>query len=389
MLLLAGAPSLGRLDPEGGLSAPSVASAAWWLGLALVTAQAVALSFARVSPLVVLVGCAAAAPVAAAAGLGDATGATSLAVLVAAFTVGLRHPVETSWPVLTVAALLVTSASVVTDGVGGSALLDGVGAVLLPVLAAGWVRGRREVQAAQEAQAQARAGEQVAQVQAAVARERTAMARELHDIAAHHLSGIAVMTGAVGGQIDTDPEGAKAGVRQVRDQSTALLRDLRSLVGLLRDGAADDVLSEGVARPEGLIGITALVEDARTSGTQAAVELRHRDEPLGAGIGPLAQLTAYRMVQESLANAARHAPGARCLVSVDDRDEQWLTVVVENERPVRAVEKPTESGGLGLVGMRERAELTDADLEHGPTDAGGWRVVLRLPRHAETGRGAR
>ena len=72
-------------------------------------------------------------------------------------------------------------------------------------------------------------------VQAAIARERTAMARELHDIAAHHLSGIAVMTAAIATQIDTDPAAAKRAVGQVRQQSTEVLRDLRSLVGLLRE----------------------------------------------------------------------------------------------------------------------------------------------------------
>ena len=90
-----------------------------------------------------------------------------------------------------------------------------------------------------------------------MSRERAAMARELHDIAAHHLSGIALMAAVIDRQIDSDPERAHEGVRQVREQSTAVLEDLRRLVGLLRDDAPAERAVETVA------GIVDLVERAR------------------------------------------------------------------------------------------------------------------------------
>ena len=88
------------------------------------------------------------------------------------------------------------------------------------------------------------------------------------------------------------------------------------------------------------------------------------------------------MVQESLANAVQHAPGARCVVTVDDRDPGVVVVTVHNDAASTAPPTARGGGGFGLVGMRERAELTAADLRYGPTIDGGWDVTLRLRRDA-------
>src|SRR5690606_38689623 len=154
------------------------------------------------------------------------------------------------------------------------------------------------------------AREREALVQAALARERTVMARELHDIAAHHLSGIALMAGAGGRQVDPDPAAAKVGVEQLGSQATSVLADPRRLVGLMR--TADHAPGAGTG-VESVAGITCLV--AQHPGQ---VELDVPSEPRVEGIGPLAQLAAYRTVQEALANATRHAPGAPCRVEVRD-----------------------------------------------------------------------
>ena len=101
--------------------------------------------------------------------------------------------------------------------------------------------------------------------------------------------------------------------------------------------------------------------------------------PLGEGIGPLAQLAAYRMVQESLANAARHAPGARCEVVVDDRDTASLVVTVRNDPATRPPDVAVGSSGFGLVGMRERVSMLGGSLETGRTPDGGFTVSATLP----------
>jgi len=358
-----------------------------------VTVQAAVLlgvvSGLRGSPRLGLVAVAAVVLAAAAAGLGVATGVTSVAVLIAAYTVMVDAPWPRPASALVTAAVLVGAGDLVravradewSAGTLPAAALQGVGTVGLAAVVGAIVMSRRETARARVGRDAAIAGEQVALTQAAVARERVAMARELHDIAAHHLSGIAVMTAALDRQIDTDPEGAKIAVRQVRQQSTAMLRDLRSLVALLRD---DD---RGLdVQPETLRGIPVLVDTARLAGRD--VELSVLGATAAAipslGIGPLAQLAAYRTVQESLANAARHAAGARCEVVIDVRVPSEVVIVVRNDPPPPpppgvAAAPVTPGSGFGIVGMRERADLTDARLSAGPTPDGGWVVQLTIP----------
>ena len=195
---------------------------------------------------------------------------------------------------------------------------------------------------------------------------------------------IAVMSAAIATQIDTDPGAAKAAVADVRRQSTAVLRDLRNLVGLLRDH--DDPAAADGVRAETLAGISDLVGSVVAAGQHVVLTVVESPErrPLGSGVGPLAQLAAYRMVQEALANAGRHAPGSRCDVEVDDRGSEALVVTVRNA-PGPPVRDPAVRGGLGLVGMRERAELTGSTVEAGATPDGGWLVRLRTPRSEPEG----
>lgn len=378
---------IARAQPDAIPDAPAVGAGAWWGALALVTLQAAALLRRRSRPRTTLVTVAAAAPIAAGAGVGGALGTTSVAVLVAAYSLVTSERFARAVPALAAAALLVAVGELVGQlrasvdpGVAVSTgLLQGVGTLAIPAVVATVVRSRREAGVARDEQARALVREQAALVQVAIGRERTAMARELHDIAAHHLSGIAVMSGAVGRQIDTDPEGAKRAVQQVREQSTAMLRDMRSLVGLLRDELPPGSPPAEV-RQETLAGIAGLVDAARATGADVELTVLDRGDGRPAfDIGPLAQLSAYRTVQEALANAARHAPGARCEVVVDARDPAAVVVTVGNEAPSGPSSPEAGGGGFGLVGMRERAELTDARLAAGPTPDGGWLVTLSLP----------
>jgi signal transduction histidine kinase len=391
MVLLAGVVLIASVAPDEIPDANDLGPFAWVIGLVAVTLQTVVLLRAHASPELALVAVAAVVPAGAAAGLGAATGVTSVAVLLATYTVVVAVP----WPrpawALTVAALLVGLGDLLRTiraddwtlgdgilGVIGAAVLQGAGTVGLAAVAGAMVASRRETRRARIGRDVAVAGQQAALTQAAVARERVAMARELHDIAAHHLSGIAVMTAALDRQIDTDPAGAKIAVRQVRQQSTAMLRDLRSLVALLRD---DDPARAGLElAPETLHGVPVLVDTARRAGRDVELSIlgATAEQIPGLDIGPLAQLAAYRTVQESLANAARHAPGAPCRVVIDVRDPAEVVIEVRNG-PSPAPAPPVTGGGFGIVGMHERAELTDARLSAGPTPEGGWIVRLAIP----------
>jgi len=411
-LLLLGVAALRLATPE---ELPDEPAPLWWVllaGLGVVSAQAAALAATTVRgvlrPTTALLLVCLGAPLGAAVGLGAATGATTVAVFVAVFLVVFVAVTEEQerpgderraaaphhlLPALATAAALVAAGDAVraargeglTGGTAATAVLQGVVVVAVAAVVGAVVGARRETTRARVAQVRALAGERAALAEAAVSRQRTAMARELHDIAAHHLSGIAVVTAALDRQIDTDPEGAKVAVRQVRQQSTAMLRDLRSLVALLReDGAA---LAE--VEPETLAGLPRLVEEARAAGRDVELDVELDVEPDGADparladldIGPLAQLAAYRTVQEALTNAARHAGGAPVRVRLDARRPERVVVAVRNDAPLGPA-LPQAGGGFGIVGMRERAELTDSRLRTGPTPDGGFEVVLELPRSA-------
>ncbi|MET0432641.1 MAG: histidine kinase [Cellulomonas sp.] len=389
-------PAVAAMEPAEPVDLPPVGAPGWWLVVGALVVQAAAVAAARTVPRGALLVVAVVPPGVAAAGGGPevaASGLLTLAVVVVVYRAAVAWPFAGLRAVLVVAVVLLATASTVA----GAAAVDAPGTPLLVLAAAAQavavvalglvpalvVSSRRAVRAAQEGELRALAGEQEARVRTALAEQRTAMARELHDLAAHHLSGIALMASAIDRQITTDPEAARAGVRQVREQSRVVLADLRRLVGLLRedDGAETSALTlaavpDLVAAAPGSPGDVTLAV-LRAPGADGAA--------LGARVGPLAQLAGYRIVQEALANVRTHAPGAACRVTVDDRAADAVVLTVRNGVPTGDVpaDDPAHPG-YGLRGMRERAELVGADLRHGPTPDGGWEVRLVLPREPLT-----
>jgi len=373
-------------DPSVVVAAPG--SLGWWSTLAVLAVQGIALVWVRSSPRAVLVAVAAVPLLLAVAGTGDTFSLTVVAVMVAVFVTGLRlrwRRVRCSLAVATTALVTGGLVNALMDGrLGawsalGAALLQAVAVIGLPLLVSGAIARRREADEAGRREVQAIAREHDALVRAAVARERTEMARELHDIAAHHLSGIALMAAAIDRQIDTDPETAKRFVRQIRAQSTAVLDDLRRLVGLMRED------SEAPRSVTSLATVSELVDQRRSNGEPVALRTlpQASGRPLGEGIGTLAQLAVYRIAQESLTNAATHTPGAPTLVELDDSRDDALVLSVTNG-PGRP--GPSSVRGFGLLGMQERADLLGATLRYGPRPDGGWQVQIEVPRDL-TGRG--
>ncbi len=403
-------PLLAASDEDAVGPLPAAWSVGWWVVVVVLVAQAVALLWVRRAPRVAATTAAALPWLVAALAPSPLFGLTTGAVLVAVFAVALLPPLRRLVPVLALAAVLVAGAQTVNDVRSGAsplgpalgvALVQALGVVGVPLPVALTVAARREAREARDKEVRALQREHVALVDATVSRERAAMSRELHDIAAHHMSGIALMASAIVHQVDTDPAEAKRSAQQVRAQSTAVLDDLRRLVGLLREGAGAGRAVESLASVRDLVAARrAAGADVRLvvhgaghapdrdgapvgagpspSGAGAEADADAGTHEQGAGVGPLAQLVVYRMVQESLANAAVHAPGAPCVVEVDDRDDDRLVVVVRNARG-HGVD-PGPGGGFGLVGMHERAELVGGRLRYGPTPDGGWEVRLRVPR---------
>ncbi|UFU03747.1 histidine kinase [Ruania suaedae] len=376
-------PAVGRLDPELEVAMPRVFTWPWWAALAAILAQGAWVTWLSAAPRRALVAVAALAFAVALVPLGDAANIPLIAVIVAAYASARRREPEQSWSAWILTAALVAAASTVatlrleeslllsvTAAIGQAIVVVGV-----PAAVAAAVSVRAQMRASRDREALARSNEAEARTEAALAAERTAIARELHDIAAHHLSGIALMSSAISQQIDTDPTTAKAGLADVRAQTRELLEELRGLVALLRQ---DGVASTDV---ESLSGLETLIPAAAERGLDVQLIAGTSMRELARGIGPLGQFAAYRTVQEALANAARHAPGGRCTVELADAGEA-LEIVVTNGRGSGEAHRWSGESGFGLRGMQERATLTRSRLTYGPTDDGGWRVRLRVPRES-------
>ncbi|GAA2420471.1 sensor histidine kinase [Nonomuraea africana] len=268
------------------------------------------------------------------------------AYLLCLYTVSARH----GWTV----SIVVGAASTVWAAAHADA--DIVLPLLVPaVVAVGrFAQARRRTLARLETQA-----EQALAAQA-VAEERLRIARELHDVVAHHMSAIAIQAEAVRIQADGDAVLLAAGLADVRAVSLEALSDMRQIVGALREAA-----------PPGLERLAELVESARAAGL--TVEVSGPPDGIAAETGA----AAYRIVQEALSNAMRHAPGSAVSVKVR-RTDAALLVHVANRPPARP---PTSGGegGHGLKGMRERVTLLGGTLEAGPTPEGGFAVTASLP----------
>jgi signal transduction histidine kinase len=197
--------------------------------------------------------------------------------------------------------------------------------------------------------------------------ERLQIARELHDVVAHHISLINVQAGVALHIVDRKPEQAETALRAIKDASKEALVELRSLVGILRD-----VDEEAPRRPTGtLASLYDLVERSGHAGLQVRKTVRGDVRALPSSV----ELAALRIVQEAITNVIRHA-GATHADIVLAYDDAALTVTVEDDGHGFV---PGESDGTGIVGMRERAETLGGTLEVGRGHTGGTRVHASLP----------
>ncbi|ONI90394.1 hypothetical protein ALI144C_03000 [Actinosynnema sp. ALI-1.44] len=209
--------------------------------------------------------------------------------------------------------------------------------------------------------------EQELRTEQAVTEERLRIARELHDVVAHHMSVIAVQTGVAGYVFDDDPPTARAAVDTIATTSREALAEMRRLLMLLRtdDEPGDTALS--------LAHLPELTDRMRMTGLPVTLELELADvEDLPSGM----QLCAYRVVQEALTNVIKHAGFAPTAVRVR-RDVEHLTVRVANEKGTPSPD--TGGTGHGLINMRERAALYHGALSAGESPDGGFVVELTLP----------
>jgi signal transduction histidine kinase len=245
--------------------------------------------------------------------------------------------------------------------------------------------GSRAVMAAYSEQLQRKQHDREQRV---VLLERIRIARELHDVTAHHLSVIAVQAGMARFVLDTEPKTADQALRTISEVGSEGLAELRRLISLLRPDEDEGAGAGTDDRPApGIAQLPVLIERVGLSGTPSSFTVAGHRRPLPAGI----ELCVYRVVQESLTNVLKHAPGSSVDVRLEYAPEHIRVTATDSgpygasptrTRPPRSAEARAaeQSGsGVGLTGMRERAALYGGELSAGWKQDGGFEVQLTLP----------
>lgn len=282
----------------------------------------------------------------------------ALGLVVAVFTVATLRPPVYGLVVLPVVAAAVLVLKLANANVTWPIALQ---AVLVCLIA--WVVGDGTRRWARRAEAAA------AESARLVAQERIRIARELHDVVAHHMSVVALQAGVAEYVLEADPATARRALGDAGSASRAALQEMGRLLDALRtdEGPSDFSPQPGLAQVEGL------AERLRGVGLDVRVLWEGERRDLGAGL----ELCVYRVVQESLTNALRHAGRGSAATVTVRYDAADLVVEIVDDGSGSAV--TVGGAGRGIAGMRERVELYGGELIAGPRRGGGFRVALRLP----------
>jgi signal transduction histidine kinase len=299
------------------------------------------------------------------------------AAAVALFTVAVHRPFRVVAPI----ALAAVATQPVYLAIFPSADSPYAVAFALSVLIIGlvvvwgmFVRSRRQLMLSLRDRAERAETEQQLRVDQARAHERARIAREMHDVLAHRISLLSLHAGALEFRPDAPPEEVARAAGVIRSSAHQALEDLRAVIGVLREGPDGD-------RPERpqptLAELPALIDESRAAGMRVQYDWRLPPEAaVPEGLGR----NAYRIVQEGLTNARKHARGSAVDVTVAGAPGDGLTLEIRNRLPVGAFAAPEIPGaGTGIVGLAERTSLAGGRLEHGRTDAGDYRLWAWLP----------
>jgi signal transduction histidine kinase len=289
--------------------------------------------------------------------------------VVACFALGLHADRRGLRAGLVVFAVLVVASAIVLAA-GGSTVGNALAVLIWWGAAIGIGRGLRERQALVELLRERSARlerDRERDMADAALEERARIARELHDVIAHAVSLMVVQASAERRLLDPEQRRTADTLETIESSGREALGELRRLLGVLRAHGR-----ERLAPQPGLDALPELLEEAGRGGHEIRLEIEGEPARLPAGL----DLTAYRIVQEGLTNARKHAPGATVDLSL-----RWRPAELEIEVTDHGPGPPTNSNGAGhgLIGMRERASLYGGSLRTGPGPGGGFRVLARLP----------
>ena len=296
--------------------------------------------------------------------------------LVALFTVASqlpRRPAIIAGAITTASFVLMITALLRRDAVAGASLA----AIAWPAFATAAgaaVRSTRMNKAAAEERAIRAEESRELEAQRRVIEERLRIARDVHDLVAHHIAVVNVQSGVADHLLESDPAAASQALAVVRDAASTVIDELGELLGVLR--SVDDTADPTTPTP-GLAAIDDLISSFASSGLSVQDERSGVARPLSES----AELAAYRVVQEALTNAHKYGDGT---ASVALRfDDDGLKIVVAN--PTDQLTTLTDSTGYGLVGMRERIEAVGGGIEFGrPGDGAEFRITATIPKKSAT-----
>ncbi|WP_433472417.1 sensor histidine kinase [Spirillospora sp. CA-142024] len=275
--------------------------------------------------------------------------------------------------VTTIVALV--GLAVIYDPSGDVVLLKTVGPfcwLLLPLVGGSQARFRRAYLASVQARAEHAEQTREEEARLRVAEERIRIARELHDVVAHHLALANAQAATASYMARTGPEQMQKILTDLNGTTASALRELKTTVGLLRQ--ADDPEQQSLDPAPGLARLPELVSACQAAGRDVTVTTHGKPQPLS----PVVDLTAYRILQEALTNVTKHAAVQAADVRLDYSGTR-LAITVTNNGPVPADPDPDPGRGFGLIGMRERAHSVGGDLRVGPRREGGFEVAAALP----------
>ncbi|MHA6694851.1 sensor histidine kinase [Homoserinimonas sp. A520] len=307
--------------------------------------------------------------------LGGGLGQPFFAVIIALYAVGAHgsRPFTFVGPAAVVLQAILADIPRLRDGARWDEVVP-VWFILFGVWGFGrWMGHRAQAAVALTERAEAAERDRHEQAARAVAEERARIARELHDLVAHSMGVIVIQAQGAQRALDTSPDRAREALSSIETAGRSGMAEMRHLLGLLTDGGAD----AGTVPQPTLHEVPDLVARLRTTGMPVELRVEGAVRSLPAGL----ELTGYRIVQEAMTNAMKHAGPVP--VNVRLRYEpDWLDIEVTDQGPTDSVQpiNGDESGSHGLVGMRERVSLYGGTIDTGPTGGGGgFTVHARIP----------
>jgi signal transduction histidine kinase len=291
--------------------------------------------------------------------------------LVTLYTIGRREPQRTTLRTTVFTAVVYGVTMTLVDGKFGDRTVTLLAFICAAAAVGLAVRSQRAAVAAAEERARQAEATREEEAVRRVTDERLRIARELHDVVAHHISVINVQAGVARHLLDSRPEQAREAMGLVRESSRTVLSEMSTVLGLLRTGEDENP----TAPAPGIDQVGALVESMRRAGLDVTAHTAGDPGPLPQ----IADLTAYRIVQESLTNALKHGSGTAEL----ELRHSDTALVVEVRNPPGTSGPPAPGGGHGLIGMRERVASVGGRFTAGSASDGSFTVCAEIPREAQ------